>query len=509
MATSFEPRAASLDPLKLEAHGSKLFSHLLDRLSPLRHISPSLRSILFLFSAVLWTVACGQEQPLPRERFSKEEVQSDLQYLYTTLQSTHVDLFVNAPKKRFDEALRSMSDGITDSLTYFDAHRLFQRFTALSGLAHCNAGYPFNEAYGAYIASGGELFPLDVRVEDNRMWVLRNHATGSSIEPGDEVITIAAVPTPWVLEPVYAYLSGENERFKNTLIDLLCFPRIWWLLRHPVDEVAVGVRKPDGRMLIEQMSGVSAAAYEEQAAQVPSVFNSERDFSFMGAVAYLRPGPFEGRPESDTTGVLDFVPFIDSCFNAMKAKGTERLLIDLRGNAGGANTYSDAIVSWFADRPFWFCSKFVVRTSAITKQAWVDVTDPDLQPLKKLILDHADGELFEAPIGSCQPKPEPMRFKGKVFVLVDRFSYSNAVTTAAMIQDYGFGEIIGEPTADVPTTYAAVHTFTLPNTRAVITYPKAYMVRPNGDGSLNGVTPDQSVPAGSDALQFALRLAGQ
>jgi len=476
-------------------------------LRSVRRLTLAARVVLAGIGALAVVLGYGQEQAPERSRFSAEEVRGDLRYLYTTLEGTHVDLFVNIPRKRFDEVLRSMSDGLTDSLSYIEAHRLFQQFTSLSGLAHCNAGYPFERAYGPFIAAGGSLFPLDVRVEDRRMWVDRNHVPGSSIKAADEVITIDGVPVAQKLDPVYAYLSGENEQFKNTLIDLLSFPRIWWLLRGPVDHVAVGVRRPDGTVISEHMPAVSAAAYEEQAAQAPSVFNSERSFSFMGSVAYLRPGPFEGRPDNDSTGVLDLIPFIDSCFAAIKANGTDRLLIDLRGNAGGANTYSDAIVAWFADRPFWFCSKFVVRTSAITKRAWTDVTDPDLQPLRDLILNHADGELFEAPIGSCAPKPAPLRFKGKVFVLVDRYSYSNAVTTAAMIQDYGFGELVGEPTADVPTTYAAVHDFRLPITSAVITYPKAYMVRPNGDRSLDVVTPDHLVPHGEDALRFALRLA--
>ena len=469
----------------------------------------SLRAFTFLSPWVMVAAAAGQDASIRKDRFSNEEVQADLAYLYATLQQTHVYLYVNTPRERFEEVFRSMSATIRDSLCYADAHRLFQTFTAHSGLAHCNAGYPFDRAYGAFIGSGGKLFPLDVRIEDGRMRVTKVHSAASGVAPGDEVLTMNGAPAAEHLDRVYAYLSGENERFKNTLIDLLMFPRVWWLVYGPSDGVALTVRKPDGQLLAEQLAGVPAEDYEEQAAQAAPIFNDQRSFSFIGPVAYLRPGPFAGLPEGDTSGKLDFITFIDSSFMAMRARGTERLLIDLRGNPGGANTYSDAMVSWFADRPFWFCSKFVVRTSAITKSAWVDVTDPDLQPLRKLILDHPDGEVFDAPLGRCEPKPDSLRFKGKVFVLVDRYSYSNAVTTAAMVQDHGFAEVIGEPTADVPTTYAAVHDFPLPNTGVVITYPKAYMVRPNGDRSLLGLVPDHLVPAGSDALQFALRLVGE
>ena len=81
-------------------------------------------------------------------------------------------------------------------------------------------------------------------------------------------------------------------------------------------------------------------------------------------------------------------------------------------------------------------------------------------------------------------------FHGRVWVLVNQHSYSNAAVVAALMQDLGIATIVGEETADLPTTYGAVETFALPNSGAVITYPKAYMVRPSGDQSTRGVVPD-------------------
>ncbi len=69
---------------------------------------------------------------------------------------------------------------------------------------------------------------------------------------------------------------------------------------------------------------------------------------------------------------------------------------------------------------------------------------------------------------------------------------------------------MGEPTADVPTTYAAVHEFKLPHTGMSVSYPKAFMVRPNGDRSNKGVQPDiliEKAPGAADPmLQQALKI---
>ena len=186
----------------------------------------------------------------------------------------------------------------------------------------------------------------------------------------------------------------------------------------------------------------------------------------------------------------EFLNFIDSSFIQIHQKRAKDLVIDLRKNPGGDNTFSDPMVAYFATKPFSFTSSFHIKTSKITKEFWKDQKDTLLASIKDEILSHKDGERFEAEIQRYPHRTDSLRFDGNVYVLVDSYSYSNAVTTAAIIQDYGFGVIIGERTADSPTLLASVHEFKLPVTGISVTYPKAFMVRPNGDRSLKGIKPD-------------------
>ena len=75
-----------------------------------------------------------------------------------------------------------------------------------------------------------------------------------------------------------------------------------------------------------------------------------------------------------------------------------------------------------------------------------------------------------------------------------RLSFSNAVSTAALIKDYGFGTIYGEPTRDMATTYGAMEHFTLPNSGFRVGYPKAHIIRPNGEERSHPVTPNVLLP---------------
>ena len=89
---------------------------------------------------------------------------------------------------------------------------------------------------------------------------------------------------------------------------------------------------------------------------------------------------------------------------------------------------------------------------------------------------------------------------------------SQPYIVAAMIQDYKFGVVVGEPTADVPSTYGAAHQFNLPNTKLAVLYPKALILRPSGELASSGVQPDHEViddvfTAQDEILEKALQLA--
>ena len=58
-----------------------------------------------------------------------------------------------------------------------------------------------------------------------------------------------------------------------------------------------------------------------------------------------------------------------------EAEGVDGVVIDLRQNPGGDNSFSDPMVAWFATEPFRFASSFHVRSSVeahASNQARID-----------------------------------------------------------------------------------------------------------------------------------------
>ena len=227
--------------------------------------------------------------------------------------------------------------------------------------------------------------------------------------------------------------------------------------------------------------------------------NQTRNFQFIDDIAYLKPGIFYNAPKDGNiqvnSNMLDnkeFTHFLDSCFTIIHNKKTHDLIIDLRDNPGGASTLSNPMIAFFATKPFIWGSKFLIRTSEISKNFWKDFNDTArlFLDIKKGVMSRENGSRFEISANNYkyQPRNDSLRFNGNVYVLINRFSFSQAIEVAAMIQNYGFGKLIGEQTS--PLMSANARQFKLPNTQMTVSFSEAYY----GDTSLiNGVIPEYKI----------------
>jgi len=167
--------------------------------------------------------------------------------------------------------------------------------------------------------------------------------------------------------------------------------------------------------------------------------------------------------------------------NELRADGVEGIVIDLRGNGGGALVEATTMTGLFID------------------------TGPVVQ------VRDANGRV------SIETDREPgMAWDGPLAVLVNRSSASASEIFAAAIQDYGRGIILGEPTFGKGTVQ---NLFNLDNYltddekklgQIKLTMAKFFRID-GGSTQLRGVTPDITLPSfgdpekyGESALDFAL-----
>ena len=461
---------------------------------------------LTLFATVLLAAAapgaaCARDAdaaPTPAPVYAAEAIRADFDQLYAGLQAAHYDLFAVTLQTVFDQRHAEMRAGFDHPMNRLDIQREFQAFTALARHAHARIDFPV-DAYSAFRAGDGAVLPFTIAMREGRILVASRASGVDGLHRGDEILSFNGQPGAVWVPALTRHLSAETPRLAHTLLESYLRGLVW--LEWPdMTEVTLEVRHTDGTrdtLILPFLSGDALAPPPDEGSAGFSLDSREAGMITDG-IAYLRPGPFYNtRPGENVWDASHFTAFIDRSFRDFQAAGAHTVIIDLRDNPGGDNSFSDPMLAWIADRPFRFASQFSVRVSEQTtaaNQARLDSLPEGEGGMSAVYADlfarHADGDIVGIDLPLAEPRPAGERFAGAVYVLVNRYSYSNAVATAALVQDYGFGVVAGETTADMATTYGAMERFALDHTGLSVGYPKAHIVRPNGEQASHPVTPD-------------------
>lgn len=437
--------------------------------------------LLVLLLLLLSERSFGQTTP---GKLSVEHVKADFDYLYQSLQATHYDLFAFRSRKSYDSLFNKLKASLTaDSLTSLETISTYQKLVSFSNTGHCEIDYPA-QAYIQYAYAGGTVFPLELAFENGKTFIRRNLSSDKQISTGDELLAIDNRPINDLLQQLSPFVSAEREYFKKAKIEFWSFPRLFFQLNGRKDQWNIQIRKENGTITNVEIGSITVIEYETS--RGGEVVNPQKKLTLFGQVGYLNAGQFGS---SEANGEMAFKSFIDSAFVVMNNNKVGKLIIDLRNNPGGHNAYSDYLISYFAHKPFKWYSEFSIKTSKILKEhtsQQADITDE----YSRMILANADGQIFKFDFPYCNPMEKSRRYKGDVYVLVNRHTYSMAAVSAGLIQDYKFGKIVGEETGDMPTLYASQFQFSLPQTGIIVKVPKGYIVRVNGSRKSEGVKPD-------------------
>ena len=458
-------------------------------------------AIVLAFAIPQPLFATGAEQECPAgECYAQEEARADLQHLHATLQGEAIGLYARRDKAGFDAKYEAMLAGIDGPVRRAQFHKQLQELLAFASIGHLKTEAPIGDVI-ARVQAGGAIIPLSVTYRDGAMVTDQWASKGEEMPPGSRITALGGLSTKDFEAAARALVSADTERLLRAQLEM-ALPVYLAMLFGEVDTLDVAFVRPDGTAGEERIPAVGFdAMYALQDARpvpAPPAAPSPRFAEDLGGgVFYLQPGLFfalesEKQEGDGTYAIAAYEEFLSGAFTALEASGASDLLIDLRGNAGGDASFSDLIMARVTDEPYRLWSRYEVRAGRNTKASWSDyeIDGNDLgDRIATALASAADGETVAIDVPQVAPMTQE-RFDGRVWVLIDRHSYSNAAVVAAAMQDTGMATLLGEETADLATTYGAVERFSLPHSGASIVYPKSYMVRPSGDETVRGVRPD-------------------
>jgi C-terminal processing protease CtpA/Prc len=305
------------------------------------------------------------------------------------------------------------------------------------------------------------------------------------------------------------------------------FGQNYWLLVEQTGEFTVKAKDSAGKATLAKLAGVKDAdraknqnpVNAEAQANVAKLEWSRENLSLRYLtepdVAQIRIRGFGGQ---------DYPQWIENTFKSLREKGTRALILDLRGNGGGADMYGAMLVSYLTDKPFRYFDHIKVKTISPSFKERSDWrADREGQLREGMEPNPAGGYLVTAKghPGVAEQQPGKYPFLGKVFVLIDGGTFSTAADFCAVAHHLKRATFIGEETGGgYYGNNSGVQTIlTLPNSKARIRAPmfEYWNAVPGYDGKRRGTRPDYTVETkaanllrGADEqLELALKLASQ
>ena len=457
---------------------------------------------LFLLCMLLTISTTVYSAETSANHLTSDALKNDLIQLYADLKSSHINLYHNVSEEEYETYYKSLLNSLDTPMTKLEAKLTFQRFVAFGKVAHANINV-LKDDYQQYRDNGGVAFPIYVKI-DQPKWFVDENYSNHVLPEGAEITHINNKPVTEWLDLFDTYISADTTAITASLLEFQ-LPQYLWL-----DATVNGTKNEQFKLTIKQSNNaetinIAALSRDELQNNIDAKSNPKENESALreyklldDRIAYLKPGPFyNAENPADVWNTETFTAFIDEAFEYFIDNKATKLIIDVRNNPGGTNSFSDSVINWFADKPFRFASEFIVRSSEhakVSNEKRLETSSDSKvsQLLAKSYQDNPFGAVFSFNLEDAQPR-SGKQYKGEVFVLIDRSSYSNAVSLAAIVKDYGFGKVIGESTTDFATTMGAMESFTLKNSGIEVGFPKALIIRPSGDRTPGPVHPDVAI----------------
>jgi hypothetical protein len=195
-----------------------------------------------------------------------------------------------------------------------------------------------------------------------------------------------------------------------------------------------------------------------------------------------------------------FAAAVKEAFQGLRERRLTRLVIDVRGNAGGQSDAGAQVLRHLIDRPVQQVSRARERLNA-DNNGWFGWRG-------------TPGTVREFDLGRdglVEPAPAAERFRGRVAVLIDEMTYSAAILFVTAVQDLGIGVLVGRPTGGFANQTGNMVPLRLPHTGLTCFIPSRVFVRPNGDLREAQVQPDLTTtgeeggPLADATLEHAVR----
>lgn len=399
-----------------------------------------------------------------------EQLQQDVQFMRRTIAEIHPDPGFSIAPAQLEAALDTAQRQLSAPMDRDAAWRVLAKLNPQFADAHLALLQPERDRQvQAHLAAGGGFFPYEVRISPEGQLFIRAELGGkASALAGARIEQLNGVPANQIVQELLQLVHGDTGAFRIEILSRRFWFYYWKTYGAPASHTLVR----DGKQI---NLSASRARPEWLVGSDAADFDRVYRFELLGQNTALMTINQFSWPDKKK-----FHAFTADAFARMRAAGVTNLLIDVRENGGGDDDmWKEGVLPYIATRPYRHASTYIKKVIPGRASATEKV-----------------GEVVNGTLESWeQPQPDnPLLFKGRVYVLVGGMTYSSAVLFSNVMQDFGFGQLVGARGYARARQSGGIQVRTLPNTKLEIVVPRFVLDRPSGARTPELVTPDIVLP---------------
>lgn len=437
-----------------------------------------------------------------RGSFAPKEIREDIAYFQSLLERVHPREIASFPLGHTGPELTALAEALDQSLTSLAFYREFAPIGNLLNDEHTMV-FPAERDLLSIRESEIRFFPFDVQFIDDKLYVARNLSDEPNIQPGMEVLAINGLATEELRATMITYYSGTRDEQKLFYVQEN-FQEALYLIFGFGDSFTLLIGDP----ALDEFNSyvVSGTTFSHPD---PQEFSYEVIAPDTILFTY---NAFED--END-----EFTQFLQDMFATAQQRNIQHLIIDIRGNQGGASAYGDEILAYLLTEPYRQMSRVEVTISEEVKSDFIGHVPAFIRwfpvqyfhPMLKPLWTGEVGETATVTFDAVVPGDNALRFAGDVYLLIGPGTMSSASMFAATMQKYDAGDLIGGEAGGYATPYGNIVDAYLPNTGLRVWMPTSVVYGSSTgpivpDHSVTQTVPDLTVQRDT-VLEFAQELA--
>lgn len=431
--------------------------------------------------------------PLSEKYLTVADMHHDLSVLRKKLSRYHPDPYRYTSKdslKLFEEQLKSRIDTSMQQIQFrFFVRQLVQKI----GCGHTAESSPMKNKSNIQVSK--PILPLDIVINQNKIFVSKILNNDSLIRKGNEILSINGLESDSILKTIrsISFSDGRNTTFKEKTIQRKQFKYFYSFSFGYLNDYQLKIKDDNDSVQFVKVKGIDSRTDTfvygrkrySQVLHTQSKCALFRD-SVNPEIYIMDINKFQGKK---------WRKFMRRSFKTLRKNKAEHLVIDLRDNGGGSIMKGINFLRYVVKKPFAIGIDRRINILPLNPELkmsfWQRITPITFLTIPTTLPRH--WKLRHYFIGIPKLRNH---YKGKIYVLINGGSFSMSAVASSYLKFKSKAVFIGEETGGNMVGCNAMNNsvLVLPKSKIRITIPLYhlyYNTRQNNNG--HGIMPDYPV----------------